>query len=448
MDGFQIGTLAVYLVVIIAIGFWTKWRETTGDFLIADRSAGTVLTTASLSAVIGGLVLGAYPALGFEYGAGALWIMAGDASGLILLGLVAGRIRSIADEHGFLTLSDYLFLKFDDRTGYLGAILQFAAFLFLLAAQFIVGGQILAELAPIEYPAAVITMGGVTLAYVLLGGYKAVIRTDLVQFAAIFAVFAVLVPLNVDVSELDLQFNIGSPGPLLSLSFYLSGVALFMGADIWQRVYSARSGRVAKTSLFLSAGIWVVLGACLVLLGTTAQGEFGITPDGALFHGLFEVLPKELAGVAIVGLLAALMSTIDTEVFLLATMVAKDFASRRRELKPDAMARCVRVAMVGVTVPAMAMAIYWPDVLGVLFILTSFMMALFPAVLVSLFRPLAAPVAFSSMVVGSLLVTPAFLFGWTDEDTTPIVVLLGAAAVVIVGLFRAAGTNVSPARGS
>ncbi len=401
-----------------------------------------VLTTASLSAVIGGLVLGAYPALGFEYGAGPLWLMAGDASGLILLGLVAGRIRSIADQHGFLTLSDYLFLKFDDRTGYLGSILQFAAFLFLLAAQFIVGGQIFAELAPIEYPAAVIIMGVVTLAYVLLGGYKAVIRTDLVQFAVIFVVFVVLVPLNADVSELNLRFNIGSPGPLRSLSFYLTGVGLFISADIWQRVYSARSGQVAKTSLFLSAGVWVVLGACLVLLGMAAQGEPGVTPDGALFYGLFELLPRELVGVAIVGLLAALMSTIDTEVFVLASIVAKDFVSRRREMTPDEMAGSVRVAMVGVTVPAMVMAIYWPNVLGVLFILTSFLMALFPAVLVSLFRPLAAPVAFSSMLVGSLLVTPAFLFGWSDEDTAPLVVLLGAGAVVIFGLFRLAGPNV------
>ena len=439
MGALEIGAIAAYFVAIIAIGLWTKRQESSGDFLIANRSAGVVLTTASLSAVIGGLVLGGDTALGYEYGAGALWLVAGDATGLILLGLVAGRIRRLADQHGFLTLSDYLFLKFDAKTGYLGAVLQFAAFLFLLAAQFIVGGQLFASLAPIEYPAAVIVMGVVTLAYVLLGGFKAVIRTDLLQFAVMFVVFLVLVPLNLNVGQLDLEFDIGSPGPVRSVSFFFSGIAgLFVGADLWQRVYAARSGEVARMSLFLSAGVWLALGSCLVLIGIAARGEPGAAADRALFAGLFEALPSELAGVVTVAVLAALMSTIDTEVFLLASSVAKDFVSRRREITSDEMAGVIRIAMVGVTVPAMLMAIYWPKVLGVLFILTSFLMAIFPVVAVSLFRPLAPNAAFASMLIGCLLVTPSFLFGWSDEDTAPLLVLLGSGAVVLIGLFRTA----------
>ena len=76
-----------------------------------------------------------------------------------------------------------------------------------------------------------------------------------------------------------------------------------------------------------------------------------------------------------------------------------------------------------------------------LFILLSMFVALFPTILVSLFRPLAAGVAFASILFGALLVTPAFLFGWSDQDTAPLVVLLGSGAVVILGLFRAATTD-------
>ncbi len=131
------------------------------------------------------------------------------------------------------------------------------------------------------------------------------------------------------------------------------------------------------------------------------------------------------------------MSTIDTEVFVLASMVAKDLVARRRELTPEDMARIIRLAMVGVAVPAMLIAIYWPSVQGVLFILLSLMVGLFPTILASLFRPLAPGVAFASILVGSLLVAPAFLFGWSDQDTAPLFVLLGSGVVVSLGLFRA-----------
>ena len=442
MDSFQIGTLAVYLIAVVTIGLWTKRRESTGDFLIANRSAGVVLTTASISALAGGSVLAVDTELGFVYGLGTLWLPAGGAAALALLGFLAGRIRRLADEHGFLTLTDYLFLRFGAPTGYLGFVLQFAGFLFLLAVQFIVGGRLFAALAPIEYPVAVVVMGVVTMAYLLLGGFKAVMRTDLLQFALMFLVFVVLVPVKANFTELDLELNFGSPGPVRSLSFFLSALGgLFVGADVWQRVYSARSGRVARTSLFLSAAVWLVFGGCLVLLGIAARGSPGATAEGALFAGLFELLPDEFASVATVAILAALMSTLDTEIFLLASMVAKDVVARRRELMPDQMARIIRLSIVGVAVPAMLIAIYWPSAQGVLFILLSMFVALFPTILVSLFRPLAAGVAFASILFGALLVTPAFLFGWSDQDTAPLVVLLGSGAVVILGLFRAATTD-------
>ena len=82
------------------------------------------------------------------------------------------------------------------------------------------------------------------------------------------------------------------------------------------------------------------------------------------------------------------------------------------------------------------MAIYWPNILDVLFILPSLLIALFPAVFVSLFWPLAPQVAFASMLIGCVLLAPAFLLGWSSPDTAPLLVLVGASAAILLGPVR------------
>ena len=170
------------------------------------------------------------------------------------------------------------------------------------------------------------------------------------------------------------------------------------------------------------------------MLGIAARGAPGATADSALFVGLFELLPQQFAGVAAVAVLAALMSTIDTEVFLLASMIAKDLLARRHEMSPDEMASVMRRAMVGVAIPAMLMAILWPSVLGLLFVLFSLQTPLFPAIAMSLFRPVSHRIAFASILAGALSITPAFVL--TDQVTAPLVVMMVSAVVAAFGLFR------------
>jgi SSS family solute:Na+ symporter len=435
MNSLEIAVVAAYLVVIFDIAFAAKKKETTSEFLIANRSVGTVLTTASISAVIGGLFLGSVAALGFEMGLGALWLVAGFATGLGLLGLVAGRIKAVADEANFLTFSDYLFTKFDAKTGYLGTAILYAVYFLLLAAQFIVGGQLLASHFQLSYPLAVIGMGIATLAYLLLGGFKAVIRTDLLQFAVMLLVFVCLVPLNLDVGNLEFDSSdFAKPGLLGIASLFLSGVAgIFMGAEVWQRLYSARSARVACNSSLVSAVVWLIFGVCLVLLGIAASANPEVAPDRALYYGLFEVLPSQMIGVATAALLAALMSTIDTEVFLLASSIGKDLVARRRKLSQDSLARVVRAAMLGVCIPAMAIAIYWPSILDIFWVNSSLFAVLFPATSVSLFVPLNRHVVFVSIVGGSLSLLVLLFFDMFNPDTGPVAVLVGASAILLVG---------------
>ena len=74
-----------------------------------------------MMAVVGGMLLVGQAALAYDMGFGAIWFWIGFALAFICLGLAAKKIKTFADEHNFLTISDYLFTKFDYKTGTLGA---------------------------------------------------------------------------------------------------------------------------------------------------------------------------------------------------------------------------------------------------------------------------------------------------------------------------------------
>ena len=119
--------IVLYFLVVLAIGLWARKRETTKEFLIAGRKIGTWQTAASMMAVVGGMLLVGQAALAYDMGFGAIWFWVGFALGLVCLGLAAKKIKTLADEHNFITISDYLFTKFDYKTGVLGAIIFFIA---------------------------------------------------------------------------------------------------------------------------------------------------------------------------------------------------------------------------------------------------------------------------------------------------------------------------------
>ena len=128
------------------------------------------------------------------------------------------------------------------------------------------------------------------------------------------------------------------------------------------------------------------------------------------------------------------MSTIDTEIFLLASMISKDLIARRRAMTPNEMAAVTRQAMVGVAIPAMLMAIQWPSVLGVLFVLFSLQTPLFPIIGISLFCSVPRWIAFASVMAGALAIGPAFTL--TDQEIAPLVVMLVSAVVAAPAVFR------------
>lgn len=427
----NLGLVILYCLAVLYIGWRAGKRETPQDFIIASRDVGYFRTTASIFAVLGGEMLIAQAALAYVMGFGAYWFWTGLALGMVFLGLAAPKIKSLGDTYGFINLTEYFGHKWGKFNRYLAALIVFATFFALLALQFIAVGTIVSPLFNISYSIVVIASGLIVLAYLLLGGYKAVIATDLLQAILMFFLFIGLL-FFMDIETINVTQSIFEISPVIFISFLAIGIFIaFSSADIWQRIYSAKTNQIARKSLFSVTALFLIFGFAITIVGVVARNHFAnLDPNSAFYYGLFQLLPPYLLGAAIVMVLATIMSTIDTEVYLVASSIAKDFIAQRRQLSDAELAKVIGVAMVILSAAAVLFAIFVRDVLSVLFGLASILLSLSPAVIASLFWELKPKAVALSMIGGIAGFLALIAFNqFTPENS---VISLPAALIFLV----------------
>lgn len=434
METSNILIILLYFAVVFGIAFWVKKRETLKEYLIAGRKIGILQTAASITAVIGGMLLVGQAALAYDLGFGAMWFWIGFALGMILLGLAAKKLKPLADEHKFLTISDYIFTKFDYKSGVLSSIIFFIAFFALLTGQFIAGGSLFGPLLGINYSTAVIIMGVGTLFYLLLGGFKAVIKTDFLQFLIMFFVFIfVLFTINIGGFTPE-QTSLTNIGSFSIITFLILGIfATFAGADIWQRIFSAKDAETVKKGSWLSALFFVIFGTALTIIGIAAKNNFPNIDSGeALYYGMLQLVPAPLLAIAVVAILAAIMSTIDTELFYLSSSIAKDFFSRRNKTVDEKLVKIIKTSLVVLAIISMLIAIFVSEILLVLFGIVSLILCVSPAIVASLFWKTKSNAVFLSMIGGILGLLYLVISGNFNPDNS-IITLPAAVVFLIIG---------------
>ncbi len=362
-------TFAIYLLGMLAIGFWA-WRRTRSfdDFILGGRSLNPWVTAlaAGASDMSGWLLMGLPGAL-FLSGLAESWIAIGLILGAYLnWTLVAGPLRVYTERaHNALTLPDYFTHRFEDRSRLLRVIsaLIILVFFAIYSASGIVAGARLFEITfNIPYATALWAGAAVTIAYTLIGGFLAVSWTDTVQ-ATLMILALIITPMVViassggpaeaintieafDPARADL-FHATSFVGIVSLLAWGLGyfgqphiVARFMAAESLAAIKPAR--RIGMT--------WMIL--CLG--GAMAVGFFSIAwfanhPEAAAPvitnpERVFIVISQQLfnpwiAGILLSAILAAVMSTLSCQLLVCASAITEDFykpfvrpAASQREL--------------------------------------------------------------------------------------------------------------------
>ena len=193
-------TIVVYLAAMLLVGFaYSKSNNDSTDFYLGGRKMGPLVTAMSAEASdMSSWLLMGMPGLAYLSGiASPGWTAIGLALGTWLNWLiVARRLRRYSADLNAITVPQFLSLRFHDQRNLLnalGAVIIIVFFVPYTASGFAACGKLFHSLFGVDYMAAMLVSALVIVGYTILGGFRAVTTTDLIQSVVMsLALIAVL----------------------------------------------------------------------------------------------------------------------------------------------------------------------------------------------------------------------------------------------------------------
>lgn len=470
-------TFGLFLIAMVMVGIWMYEETATfADFALGGRrlNAPAAALSAGASDMSGWLFLG-FPGAVYAGGIGATWIAVGLAVGTYLnWRFVAPRLRTYTELAGnALTLPAYLEERFEDRSKALRLLSASTIVVFFtayVASGLIAGGLLFDEIFGVGYTLALTVFAVVMVVYTLLGGFRAVSKTHSIQ-ATLMLLSAIALPAiglsvlggfgalqgqladkspglldaGAEVGFSNGDWTVGQPlGVIAVISLLAWGLGYFGQPHILVRFMSIRSTRDIPRARFIGVSwvIAVLAGASLIGLLGIALIDKPLADPETLFIKLSAQLANPwIAGILLVGVLAAIKSTADSQLLVSATSLAEDFyrALFHRQASDTVLVLAGRVALVIVAGVAYVIALSGGGVLDVVaHAWAGFGAAFGPVILLSLYWPrMSAAGAKAGMVAGALTVV---LWKQIDPLLGPLQtgiyeIVPGALAATVAALF-------------
>jgi sodium/proline symporter len=436
--GIVSATFAVYIAVMLALGYVAYKRTTNlSDYILGGRSLGpgTAALSAGASDMSGWLLLG-LPGYALAAGYEATWIAAGLLAGTYLNWLIVARrlrVYSYAVNDS-LTLPAYFEFRFEDKSRALrviSAIFILLFFLFYTSSGLVAAGKLFESTFGLDYQTAVIVGTLVIVSYTFFGGFLAVSWTDVIQ-GLLMAAALVIVPImalnsmggwgNAQAAmaannpELLTFFNDVEGNPLgfvAIISLLAWGLGYFGQPHILARFQAIGDDAALPTARRIAV-LWTAI--CLVAalmvgwVGIGYLGETGIGDAETVFLALIQAMMHPIvAGILLAAVLAAIMSTADSQLLVSSSALAEDFykALFRRDATQTELVWVGRFAVVGIAILALVFA-FNPEssVLSLVsYAWAGFGAAFGPAMILSLFwKRMNRNGALAGIIVGGITV--------------------------------------------
>lgn len=338
----DISIFVIYMLSMLGVGFYfLKRNKSQEDYYVGSRDISSVHIGLSVVAtdVGGGFSIG-LGGLGFLIGLSGSWLLFTGIIGAWLSAVfLIPKIYPLAKKHNFLSFPEVLNFHYNARVAVLAGIISLIGYIGFTSSQILAG----AKLASATFPSvtivdAVLLMGVVVIGYTVLGGLKAVIYTDTIQWIILMTgLIFVGIPLGfikvggweAIVTYLPEKFlSLSNISFIQSVNWLITIVPIwFVGMTLYQRIYAAKSETTAKKAWFIAGlfewPIMAFMGVALGLLGRVAfeQGmftEFGYAPGSPIDEEiglpllLTHIFPIGLMGLLMSSYFSAIMSTADS----------------------------------------------------------------------------------------------------------------------------------------
>ncbi|HAS3705257.1 TPA: sodium/proline symporter PutP [Vibrio cholerae] len=472
-------TFIVYLILMLAIGVYAYQRtKNSADYFLGGRSLGPwpAALSAGASDMSGWLLLG-LPGYAYAAGIESFWLAGGLLVGTWANWLVnAKRLRTYSITTDSLTLPEFLSRRFNDNSKLIQTISAFFILLFFLfytSSGLVAGGKLFETVFGLDYSTAVIIGTVCVVSYTLFGGFLAVSWTDLVQ-GLLMAAALMIVPiaamnggftqLNHDLAainpELLTLWNDAKGEPLSAIaiiSLVAWGLGYFGQPHILARFKASRSNKDLITARRIAV-VWTGLsmaGAILVgltgLIFVTQSGTIGLDDGEKIFMLLVNSLfHPVIAGILLAAILAAIMSTADSQLLVSSSALAEDFYKQvfKTDASSEDIVRVGRIAVILISLIALFLAMLialflamTPDssVLGLVsYAWAGFGAAFGPALVLSLYWPrMNRHGALSGIIVGgvTIVVWKQLSGGWFDVYEIVPGIILSTLSIVVVSLL-------------
>lgn len=420
-----------YLLFMLGVGFFfMRKNKSDEDYYVGGRnmSAGHIGLSVVATDVGGGFSIG-LGGLGFLMGLSGSWMLFTGLLGAWLAAVfLIPKIYPIAKKASLLTFPQALKYHYNMKVAFVAGIISLIGYVGFTSSQILAG----AKLASATYPSisintAVLVMGVIAVVYTVIGGIKAVIYTDTIQWIILMVgLIFIGIPMGyikvggwTSISEIlpNRFFTLSNLSFMDFFNWLITIVPIwFVGMTLYQRIYACRDEQVARKAWRI-AGLfeWPVMAFMGILLGLFSrvgyeQGMFadigfgpGTEMDAELGLPLLlrTILPVGLMGLMMSAYFSAIMSTADSCLMAASGNLTTDIMEFLRKNNKKTSIRNSQLITLLIGGLAILLATYMQNVLELMLYSYAFMVSgLFVPVLAMLILKKPSPLAAMLAMIG------------------------------------------------